>query len=807
MNKRTAKKFKIAAAIATMLIALACVLIYVADASPEFTASAATSAGESISLKVVPVFSRPSAWLLAWRVGTTQVSTVNIGIQVLPEGSNVINPRLTYYVKAASGSQNKQVLRGSDVAVALGSTFSNSTGSISINTHLSDLGLSTSQDQTVQYYVYTRLEATGAVSGQTLVAEVQEQLFSSITYDYGGVTTQTVTKIAVANVYVRDYSGGGYTDFVQVTYAYYQYAGRYITENAYIKFDASDMSGNITSATLQLTLKDYGYTGTIGIYRTTSNDWTETMYWATQPGIDTSKVVVVSGTSSINADVKSLCPSTAPAIISFSLRPYTTPVASVYYARNTPSYAPKLVLTVQSINWNLSWQWANQPLSLIAVPVARLLVAAALALFAIMLFYSTAKSKRKNKAALIVGVIVLLFALWIGIGKAHASPAIPMPIPEKWRAGDLAVYLQSFPFPTIEYVNGTPAEKPATIEGDLMLNLAVFNATGDLPVIINMDGRDVDRLESEGFYMLQYSLTPGDHSISIYSPLKIFEQTVFYVKPRPVTPLMPLEEFLKRLEQQRNEIIQRMLFAAVAAIPVGVYVKRKTLKHTAWIYPVPAAFVLAGYVRMPDLYWLLAFGASMAVSYALCPDFTKKHYLLLTLRDKASRLAKIALRSLDVDRQGNAVLEISPRYWRRGFIRKAEVKVENPAVSTVEVDGELCPAYIARDVELRGDVVKIECDPATKLILEAGVETVEAMAKQNAELQSKIFAFEHANAAVVASAMAKVDEQTKSDVERLFSADAFLRKAAPKPGPTAVPSELPAEGSEDERGEVEAEHE
>ena len=62
---------------------------------------------------------------------------------------------------------------------------------MSIDSHLTDLGVSTTLDQTVDYYVYCKVEGDGAISGEHLVAEIQETKFDTITFDYGGTVTDT----------------------------------------------------------------------------------------------------------------------------------------------------------------------------------------------------------------------------------------------------------------------------------------------------------------------------------------------------------------------------------------------------------------------------------------------------------------------------------------------------------------------------------------------------------------------------------------------------------------------------------------
>lgn len=644
-------------------------VLVLADTTPEYTASASTNLGENISLRLVPVQGLPSAWTMAWRVGTTPVSTVNIGIQVQPTGANVVNPRLTYYIKAVCGTNSKHILRGTNVGVTLGSVFSNSTGSMSIDSHLQSLGVSTSQDQTVTYYIYARLEAQGAVSGQTLVAEVQEQVFSTVLYDYGGIVTIARSYVAVADSYVKSTTPN-------TNYGVESVRMENDTNGiclVYVKFNVVD-SGNVTSAYLLCT--PTSFTISSGAYRdirigTASSSWTETgITWNNKPSVTWRKYYNFGSDypAWINVSINN---PTIPNNLTYVLGTTYADTKIVYLASREQSdyFKPTLYLTIQTINWALSWAWANQPLSLIAVPVARLMVTLSLLCFAGLILYAAG---RGSKISLAAALAFVLLAVLLGLGVAYAAETVnPMPVPEKWQAGETAIYLQSFPFPAFEYINGTAVEKPAEVVGDLMLSLAVFNATENMPVLIKIDGQDTWQLCGEGFYSLQCSLSPGMHSLVVYCPIKIFEETVFYVKPKPVTPLMPLEEFMKRLEQQRNEIVTRSLVAAAAGVPVGYYIKRKIIKiRTGWVSPLPCAMMVVGYWKMPDLYMLLFAGATLFITYYLPFDFARR---LVLARFKANNI-DFDLK-LPVDEDGEVIVGISPRNWRHGFIRKKRLEI------------------------------------------------------------------------------------------------------------------------------------
>ena len=140
-SKKINKNLVTASVILVLLAVSVFSTLYVMDKPQTYSASVSTVHGETISLQVMPMASKPSVWTLAWRVGTTQVSTINIGLTVTPAGTNIANPRLTYYIKAVDGLTSGKVIEATNYTVPLGVQFSNSTGNINIDTHLQSLGL------------------------------------------------------------------------------------------------------------------------------------------------------------------------------------------------------------------------------------------------------------------------------------------------------------------------------------------------------------------------------------------------------------------------------------------------------------------------------------------------------------------------------------------------------------------------------------------------------------------------------------------------------------------------------------------
>jgi len=130
-------------------------------------------------------------WLMEWSVGGQESSTVTTSLTITVTGSNVQSTAtVDYYLKAVSSSDPAKwvkVLEGSGVSVTVGGSLQNSTGATPIDDHLASMGLSTTQDQTVDYYVWVKVTSTGLVSGEELVVEIPETLFDTIAFDYQNI--------------------------------------------------------------------------------------------------------------------------------------------------------------------------------------------------------------------------------------------------------------------------------------------------------------------------------------------------------------------------------------------------------------------------------------------------------------------------------------------------------------------------------------------------------------------------------------------------------------------------------------------
>jgi len=362
-----------------------------------FEASVTNDYGESLSVKVVADSGRPPfLWYLAWRVGNNPVTTVNIGIMIIPSGTNIGNLKVTYYIKGVSGANSKKFLSATSLSATSGQQITNSTGNVDIDTHLSQLGLSTTQDQTVNYIVYCKVEGTGLISGETLVAEVAETQFDSVFYDYGIEATGTVYPID--DSYVRSDKPGTNYDGNNL------YTGIYLGVNyrAFIKFNLTDYPG-ISQASLHLFIGDYfGSTGThdFTVYEVDDDSWTETsITWNNQPTVGSSISTV-----SINViyaqwhswDVTSYAQLEAGSLMSLCLKenPANLCYGAVFCDREH-SADPYLELTY--LDYSANWSWFNLPLSVVSLPIGQQFLAIVFMILAFAVWAVAREKKRKRR--------------------------------------------------------------------------------------------------------------------------------------------------------------------------------------------------------------------------------------------------------------------------------------------------------------------------------------------------------------------------------------------------------------------------
>ena len=133
-------------------------------------------------------------WTSSYFVGGVERTNAETGITISVTGSNVASTAyVDYYIEAVpqSGGAAYRFLEGNNTAITVGGSSLSPTNQTSIENHLTAMGLSTTASHTIDYYVYVKAEATGAVSGETLTSEITYTKFDTVSYQYGTEVTDT----------------------------------------------------------------------------------------------------------------------------------------------------------------------------------------------------------------------------------------------------------------------------------------------------------------------------------------------------------------------------------------------------------------------------------------------------------------------------------------------------------------------------------------------------------------------------------------------------------------------------------------
>ena len=169
------------------------------------TASMNPNSRETLNIAIKADLGRPSplryfwnqlkTWTTAWYVEGTENTDAISGLTISVTGSNVASSAtVDYYFEAvasdASGTPYK-FLEGNNTSITVGGASLTPTNQTTIINHLAAMGLSTTTSHTIDYYVYVKAQATGAVSSETLTSEITKTKFDTVTYSYGTETTDT----------------------------------------------------------------------------------------------------------------------------------------------------------------------------------------------------------------------------------------------------------------------------------------------------------------------------------------------------------------------------------------------------------------------------------------------------------------------------------------------------------------------------------------------------------------------------------------------------------------------------------------
>mgnify|MGYP006283209811 CR=1 FL=1 len=224
MNKEDLQKVSIIVSLVLSLVlivntSLSTYLLYTGSFQASIPAT-----GETLDVSIKADTGRPSPlgqiwheirdWTSSFFVGGSEAENATTGITLTITGSNIGNQAtVDYYLEArdSTGAGTPyRFLEGNGSLVTVGGAGLDLSNQTSIENHLTAMGLSTTASHTIDYYIYVKATATGAISGDTLTSEISRQKFDTVSYDYGElVTVSNYPYYNAGDGYVRIKDGSG----------------------------------------------------------------------------------------------------------------------------------------------------------------------------------------------------------------------------------------------------------------------------------------------------------------------------------------------------------------------------------------------------------------------------------------------------------------------------------------------------------------------------------------------------------------------------------------------------------------------
>ncbi|MFH2111688.1 MAG: hypothetical protein ABIJ47_10575 [Candidatus Bathyarchaeota archaeon] len=146
-----------------------------------------------------------SSWIGAWMVEGVERTDATVGISISVTGSNVLSTAtVDYWIEGRpqGGGEPFRFLEATGQSATVGGAALQASDPRGIAGHLEAMSLSTDQTWTVDYYVYVKAQATGAVSGETLTSEIVETKFDTKTYELYDPGTWTKIPVKKSTGYV-----------------------------------------------------------------------------------------------------------------------------------------------------------------------------------------------------------------------------------------------------------------------------------------------------------------------------------------------------------------------------------------------------------------------------------------------------------------------------------------------------------------------------------------------------------------------------------------------------------------------------
>ena len=127
-----------------------------------------------------------------------------------------------------------------------------------------------------------------------------------------------------------------------------------------------------------------------------------------------------------------------------------------------------------------------------------------------------------------LAMAVLTVTLFLFPVLAHAEadePQVRIETLPMWQSATLNIY-----------IFGMPSDGAELTQDAILLRVAVWGATEDDPLIIQLDGEEAARITYDGLFTFEWSLR-GSHHLLLRDKYKIFDQATFNVKAPPPPPI------------------------------------------------------------------------------------------------------------------------------------------------------------------------------------------------------------------------------------------------------------------------------
>lgn len=299
----------------------------------------------------------------------------------------------------------------------------------------------------------------------------------------------------------------------------------------------------------------------------------------------------------------------------------------------------------------------------------------------------------------LVLVVASLFTLPPTAAESQ-EPSVRIETLPRWQSATLNIY-----------IFGMPQDQGEYTQSSITLRVAVWGATEDNPLTIQLDNEQAALITSDGLFTYEWTLR-GSHHLLLRDQYKIFDQAAFNIEAPPPPPAMiQLANFNEALETQFYAIFRNMLGATVLGVGFGVQAKKWTRKKADIGLIGFAAPLLYGGLNLADWYILVPFGAAGIAAYWLMPDFVE-YFGLGYISDQSWRV-----RTIELDQNGFILQGVGLKYWRDRFIKRKEIIFEKQHLTTFDLPRGILKGVVVKSFKEDSEKVSVECDDSVSELL------------------------------------------------------------------------------------------